>query len=197
MALLASPHAFSQNSKHSSKHSSPYEELEFKEAQTDIVVLRQVAETKIADFSAILKRTLMSAIQQQGLEHAVAVCKDQAPKIAEKLSKDGWTIARTSLKTRNAYNAPDEWEQTQLIAFNTLMNAGEPPATLNVSDLSQGRFRYMKAIPTGQVCLACHGSQVDPALLQSIQAYYPNDRAIGFTLKDLRGAFSLTKAIKK
>jgi hypothetical protein len=51
----------------------------------------------------------------------------------------------------------------------------------------------MKAIPTGTMCLACHGSSVDEKTLKKINTLYPNDQAIGFSSEDLRGAFSITK----
>jgi hypothetical protein len=55
----------------------------------------------------------------------------------------------------------------------------------------------MKAIPTDKVCLACHGSTVDETLSQAIINKYPQDRAVGFTLEDIRGAFTLSKQTDK
>jgi hypothetical protein len=51
----------------------------------------------------------------------------------------------------------------------------------------------MKAIPVAEQCLACHGSKIKPELAEHLQKLYPEDKAIGFSQGDLRGAFSLKK----
>lgn len=50
----------------------------------------------------------------------------------------------------------------------------------------------MKAIGTEEVCLTCHGAAIAPAVLEKIQALYPDDKATGFGLGDIRGAFSVS-----
>ena len=47
--------------------------------------------------------------------------------------------------------------------------------------------------PTALVCLTCHGADIEPDLKAEIDRIYPNDQAIGFTLGELRGAFTITK----
>ncbi len=54
-------------------------------------------------------------------------------------------------------------------------------------------FRYMKAIPTREVCLACHGRSLDPAVESTLKELYPEDRARGFSVGDIRGAFTVTQ----
>ena len=51
----------------------------------------------------------------------------------------------------------------------------------------------MKAIPAGAVCLTCHGNDIDPELKAQIDAFYPEDRATGFKLGALRGAFTISR----
>lgn len=156
--------------------------------------LENEANQKIKVFATQLKSALVGAIQTDGLQKAVKVCEEQAPQIAQSLSTNGWTIARTSLKTRNENSQADDWEAATLQNFEQQHAAGADISTLSMSKLNDAEFRYMKAIPTGQVCLACHGSSVDPALQTSINALYPNDMAVGYALGDIRGAFTLTKA---
>jgi len=55
-------------------------------------------------------------------------------------------------------------------------------------------FRFMKAIPTGGACLACHGETLSPELAEKVKTLYPQDLATGFMLGDIRGAFVVTKA---
>ena len=151
------------------------------------------ASIRVKQFSTELKTELISAIQSGGFEAGIDVCYSKAPKIAERLSTEGWSVARTSLKTRNQENKPDEWETDTLKQFDARFKQGEEAANLVTISSDKKHFRLMKAIPMDQVCLACHGSSIDSSLQQKIQQYYPNDNATGFTLEDIRGAFTLQK----
>jgi hypothetical protein len=53
----------------------------------------------------------------------------------------------------------------------------------------------MKAIPTGDVCLLCHGAQLAPGVSQVLTELYPEDKATGFSMGDIRGAFVVTREI--
>ena len=56
-------------------------------------------------------------------------------------------------------------------------------------------FRFMKAIPAGPVCLACHGTELSPEVSQVLAELYPQDRARGYSPGDIRGAFVVTHRI--
>ena len=59
----------------------------------------------------------------------------------------------------------------------------------------QKSFRYMKAIPTGKVCLNCHGAELKPAVSKELDMLYTDDKARGFKAGDIRGAFTLSKPL--
>jgi hypothetical protein len=157
------------------------------------------ARALVKEFASSLQGELKQAMQAGGAIQAIEVCHSRAPEIAADLSaREGWEVARTSLKRRNAGNAPDAWEQGVLEQFEARKEAGEPPAQIEHSEMvatgGETVFRYMKAIPTQQVCLACHGGDtVAPQVADKIAAYYPDDQARGYAEGDLRGAFSLTR----
>lgn len=172
------------------------------ESLTEQQVLEQQANQRIADFSQALKGQLQAAIKQGGLINAVSVCKSVAPAIAAENSKDGWTLTRTSLRVRNSDNTPDEWELSQLQQFELVNASGQQPADkpivaseFIVND-GNTQFRYMKAIPAQQLCLGCHGSNIEPEMSALLSKTYPDDKAVNFALGDIRGAFSLKKDIK-
>jgi hypothetical protein len=172
------------------------------ESLTEQQVLEQQANQRIADFSQALKGQLQAAIKQGGLINAVSVCKSVAPTIAAENSKDGWTLTRTSLRVRNSDNTPDEWELSQLQQFELVNASGQQPADkpivaseFIVND-GNTQFRYMKAIPAQQLCLGCHGSNIEPEVSALLSKTYPDDKAVNFALGDIRGAFSLKKDIK-
>ncbi len=62
----------------------------------------------------------------------------------------------------------------------------------------QGKyFRYMKAIPLQDVCLKCHGTdevRAQPAK-DTLAAEFPHDKATGYTLGQLRGAFTVKRPL--
>ncbi len=148
----------------------------------------------IKAFGGALKTELVAAMKAGGPINAIGVCNTKAPMIAERISSSGsFTVSRTSLKNRNAGNAPTEWQATVLNDFDTAKAAGKNPDTLEyaeIVDTDNGQeFRYMKAIPTGDVCLMCHGTEVDDKVTSRLKELYPEDKAIGYQKGDLRGAF--------
>jgi hypothetical protein len=165
-------------------------------AELQSVLIGQ-AKQKIKSFATELKAELVGAIKAGGLEAGVAVCHSKAPEIASRLSTDGWTVARTSLRTRNIKNAPDDWESNMLKQFDERFKQGEAASNLSAVLSTEDQFRLMKAIPMDQVCLACHGSSISPQLKSTLQKHYPNDTATGFSLEDIRGAFTLEKSVSE
>jgi len=139
------------------------------------------------EYATQLQAALQEAMSTGGPVAAIGVCKDFAPAIQSELSRlSGASVRRTSLRFRNPGNAPDDWETEALKMF----------ASSNQKELlettASGMTRYIKAIPTGAVCLACHGEQLAPDVEESLDIAYPHDRARGYSLGDIRGAFSIT-----
>lgn len=155
------------------------------------------ARTIVKTFATTLKGELKSAIRTGGVVEAVEVCHSRAPEIAKDLAtQHGWHVGRTSLRRRNAKNTPDDWKIATLTKFEERKAAGQAIENLEyaatVKQDGESRFRYMKAIPTQGLCLACHGGNaVSPEVELALKQYYPDDQARGFNEGDIRGAFSL------
>jgi hypothetical protein len=156
----------------------------------------------VKEFAASLQGELGAAIKAGGPVNAIEVCNTKAPAIAADISrKQGWKVARTSLKPRNPKNAPDAWEARVLKEFEARKAKGEDPAQMEHSEMIMGKgkheFRYMKAIaiPANAPCLACHGEKIDPAVGARLKALYPQDQATGYKQGDIRGAFSITQSM--
>jgi hypothetical protein len=152
----------------------------------------------IDQFASSLKAELVGAIKTGGPSSAIGVCKEKAPAIAASLSETSeWTIGRTSLKTRNPDNAADDWETRVLKQFESLKGAAGKDAPMSYAAVvdtdGHKAYRYMQAIPTQEVCLTCHGAEIDPQLAEVIDTAYPDDQARGYSAGDIRGAFTLTK----
>lgn len=158
------------------------------------------AQALIKEFATTLQGELKGAIEQGGPTQAIGMCKERAPAIAEELSaRSDWEIGRVSLKTRNSNNRPDDWEQKVLDAFEARRAAGEDVMTLTFAEeveTPEGKaFRLMKAIPTGEVCLTCHGGNIAPEVVSALDERYPEDQARGYSVGEIRGAFSLLKPL--
>jgi hypothetical protein len=169
-------------------------------AGSDEATELEQAKKATAAFARALKSELVSAMQSGGPIEAIDVCNTRAMLIGEEASlEQGMTLSRVSLKNRNPDNAPNEWQATVLDSFETRKMAGEAPGTLawhEVADTGTGKeFRFMKAIPTGAICLQCHGETLAPPVAEKLAELYPQDKATGYSEGDIRGAFVVTKTM--
>lgn len=157
---------------------------------------KAASQAAIKAFAGQLKQALGKAMKEGGPPKAIAVCNDVAPEIMQEVAAaKNLQIGRTSLKVRNQDNAPDDWEHSVLKQFEDQAAAGEPIKQLEVAEVvskeGQQFYRYMKAIPTQEVCLACHGQDIAPKITQKLDKFYPNDQARGYEKGDVRGAFTI------
>jgi Protein of unknown function (DUF3365) len=160
---------------------------------------REVATTLAQQLGAALKKEL----EANGPASAIKVCKNLGPNIAAELSNQhGWRVSRVSLKVRNPLlGTPDAWEQKALADFDARAAGGDAADKLEFSEIvtePQGRyFRYVKAIPVQAMCLACHGAP--DAVPQEVKAMlseqYPNDKALGYGVGQIRGAISIKRPL--
>ena len=148
-------------------------------------------------FVGQLKPQLKQAMKEGGPTRAIEVCASVAPGIADRLSaQSGWTVKRVSLKSRNASRAmPDPWEQQVLEQFDQRQAAGEAAAGLKHGEVINGHYRYMQAQAVEAICLVCHGQELSQAVRDTLEQYYPDDWATGYSLGQVRGAISLSKSL--
>ncbi len=158
--------------------------------------------TTAMEFMKDLKGILINQIQSNGILQAVSVCSDTAQVLTNNFGvQKGVYIKRVSLKSRNINNVPDDFEKLILNKFSLMQQKSE----LNneseyVEIVEEGEFRYLrylKPIMVQAECLNCHGSEneIMPEVKQLINREYPDDKAVGYKIGDLRGAVSLKKAL--
>jgi outer membrane protein TolC len=139
---------------------------------------------------AELGNRLQAALAEDGPVGAIEVCRTAAPGIATRLSeRSGAQVGRTALRLRNPVNAPDPGERVVLEGFAQRFTAGEGGPIEDYQSLPDGRTRYMRAIVTQPMCLACHGSTLAEPVRKALAEHYPADEATGYFAGDLRGAF--------
>ncbi len=164
-----------------------------------------VAETKaVADnLARQLGATLKDAMQNHGPAAAIGACRDAAPALAGELSRStGWRVSRVSLRPRDPLlGSADPWEQAALLDIERRLTRGEPAdavARAEIVDEPQGKFlRYLKPLPTQELCLTCHGPQevISEPVKSSLAKLYPRDPATGYLPGRLRGAISVKRPL--
>lgn len=157
---------------------------------------REIAAAMPTRLMAVLHRE----IQAGGLAAAIEACSTTAPRMAASASeRTGWEIRRVSLKNRSPDAVPDAWERQVLRDFQRRAAAGEDPGQLEASASVRKedgtQLRYMKALPTQPLCLGCHGprEQLAPEVRERLDALYPEDRATGYSVGEIRGAVTLKR----
>ena len=172
-------------------------------AQDADALLADTRKTALPVLPKVVK-AMQTAVQEQGPVAAIAVCKEKAPKLLQEMrTQTGWDIRRVSLKTRNATTGtPDVWEARQLAEFNIRAANGAKPEQLEVGEIVTGAdgkrtYRYMKALPVGEVCQTCHGAadNFSPDLKAALAKDYPHDQATGYTTGQVRGALTVKRPI--
>ena len=158
--------------------------------------------TDAKNFVDSLKSILVAEIQKNGIVSAVSVCSDTAQLLTVNygLSK-GLYIKRVSFKNRNLNNSPDGFESKVLNYFEELQYQNKLNETSEFIELIESEgvksVRYMKPIIAQSSCLGCHGDvgRMNPDLKTILNNKYPNDKAIGYKVGDLRGAISIQKTL--
>jgi hypothetical protein len=172
-------------------------------SSAQLQTMKADAEALAARFQIELQGKLQAAIASGGPSGAISVCRDEAPAIASRLSREsGWQVRRVGTRVRNPLTGtPDAWEQALLAQLQRRINAGESPEALTVfttvEEPQGSALRYFKPIIMAPLCLACHGASEtqSPELRMALQREYPHDAATGYAVGELRGAFSLHRTI--
>ena len=141
-----------------------------------------------------LGKNLKMHMKKEGPVGAAKFCSVEALNITDEISeKYGKKIEvkRISLKFRNPVNAPTTQERVVLEKLESLNSASKLPGYY----MQRGKdkiYYYKPLIITKQVCLKCHGDVSAPALKSYLEKTYPEDKALGYKMGDVRGAVLVT-----
>ncbi len=136
-----------------------------------------------------LLRNVASAIQRGGVDHAVTFCNAKAMELSDSLSISYQAkIERLSDRNRNPANAIQT--SADSAAWKAL-KSGERNFVARGDDRS---VFYYKPILLGMpTCLKCHGGKpdIDESTGRLISQMYPEDRATGYRMGELRGMWKI------
>jgi mono/diheme cytochrome c family protein len=137
----------------------------------------------------VLGRNLLNAINTKGTENALEFCSLKAIELTDSMSLTlNAKIKRVSDKNRNPDNAASEEELKYILIAKDLLSKNQKP----VPQIVEKNRRWIAYYPifVDKLCLQCHGqknSEILPNTLSKINKLYPNDKAFGYKLNELRG----------
>jgi hypothetical protein len=172
-------------------------------AEQEVGPREQAAKQTAVAFMKELGGSLNLHLAQGDAVAAITVCKDIAPTIANRYSREnGWKVTRVGTRVRNPMiGTPDAWEQEVLVQFEERIRRGENHAGMSfsevVSEPGGQYFRYMQAIGVAPACLSCHGDTqaIGDVMRKRLQLEYPHDQAVGYQVGELRGAVSIKQPL--
>jgi hypothetical protein len=139
---------------------------------------------------------LQNAIGEKGIPGAIDFCNVQALPILDEVgSKYNVKIRRASKRYRNPEDKPLDFEELILDAY-AYNQENDIPNEPNIQKLENGEVLfYSKAIQIpNALCLNCHGTpgkEISPDTEIKLKELYPEDKATGHKLGDLRGMWSI------
>lgn len=136
-----------------------------------------------------LKRALKQALQKAlpgGFDAAVAACQLQAPEVAAAVSTGDITVGRATDRPRNPHNALAPWMKPLMERFRQPKAEAGTHETLTLPD---GRLAYAEPIRVKPLCVMCHGQSLTEPVRAALAQRYPDDKAAGYAVGDLRGIF--------
>jgi len=152
---------------------------------------------KGADISGKLVKAIMakltSEIQENGLPSAIDYCSVHAIPITDSISKNERVIiSRVSHKARNPLNAANKREIEMIEKYITQQNEGKPLVPQVVTQSGKKTY-YSPVVLSSPVCLSCHGeyNSIDVNVRKVINERYPDDKAVNFSLNEIRGMFKI------
>lgn len=142
---------------------------------------------------SLLSSNLQTALAEGGVSNALPFCSVAALPLTGSVGQGaGLTLRRVSHKARNPVNQADAVETVVLAQFQGALASSNAPSPV-VTNLLPGRVTFFAPIVLKDaLCLKCHGQlggEIEPENADLIRRLYPQDRATGFKLGELRGAW--------
>lgn len=143
---------------------------------------------------AVLGKNLMQAIQKTGTSGALSFCNEKAYPLTDSMAvAQHASLKRVSDKPRNPANKANAEELEYIETFKEVIANQESPNPI-VKD-SDTKLRVYYPILTNAMCLQCHGTpnkDIETPTLKKLAILYPEDKAIGYALNEVRGIWSVT-----
>lgn len=142
----------------------------------------------------VLGKNLMGTIQKKGTVEAISFCNHRAYPLTDSIANQfNATIKRVSDRVRNPKNSANERELELIDKYKkSIANGSEITATVEENN---GKTQFYYPIKTNSMCLQCHGTpneQIKPSVMRKLAELYPQDKAQGYKVNQIRGIWSIT-----
>jgi hypothetical protein len=172
---------------------SKQKQVELKDNISQNQLLEEGKKISSASFN-VLSTELKSAIEDGSVEAAIEYCHLNALSITDSLSNlYSANIKRTSERYRNPENKPSSRELSILQNYQSDKNM-ELIIEPFVEKVSEQEHNFYSPIVMSGLCLKCHGvigETLSNKDYLTISKHYPNDKATGYQIGDLRGMWSI------
>jgi len=141
------------------------------------------------------KSKIESIGQKEGLPSVVHFCNDNAQKLADSLGKiHKVEIRRTSHKLRNPDSKPNADQEAVINNYLQLQEDQNKQMEPVIMKDEQGYVHFYAPIKLKEKCLQCHGQvgkDIHDDVYKVIKEKYPQDKATGFKVGELRGIWDI------
>jgi hypothetical protein len=135
-----------------------------------------------------LKTRLLESMAANGPAASLEMCSQEALGMTALVAGEQHArVGRTSTRLRNPANAGPEWVTAWLESVADTPPIEITPHTAIVEVDGVHHARFVAPIFVAEPCLACHGSPA-PDVADKLAALYPDDKATGYAVGELRGA---------
>jgi hypothetical protein len=146
------------------------------------------------DLLKTLGSNLKKEMKANGPVKTLEFCNLNASKLTKQVNVKykGIEVKRVSLKPRNSLDKPSKDEAIILKSLEDMYKVGVRPK--NIVQQIDGKVKvYKPLLISKKVCLVCHGDlSKNKTLAKKLHKLYPNDKATGYKMHDLRGAIVVT-----
>lgn len=163
-----------------------------KEKYAEVEVVKSPIETgkELAmKTKAVLGKNLLRAIKNEGASGAVDFCSTRAIFLTDSMATTlNAHVKRVSDKNRNPLNAANKEEAAYMEEVRKMVASGQAVS----GKISENETHYTGYYPimVDEMCLPCHGkkdAEIMAETWKTIKGRYPEDKAFGYALNDLRG----------
>lgn len=145
---------------------------------------------------SVLGGNLKQAMQEQGPIGALNFCHEQAIPLTDSVvAGDLVDLKRVSDKNRNPDNVANAAQLAYIDQAKQQLANGQMPEG-KVGELNNQMVAYYPIV-TQAGCLKCHGlpeTDIAPETMAALNQLYPEDKATGFDVDQLRGIWVVTMA---
>ena len=143
---------------------------------------------------AVLGKKLIGTLQKKGAVAALEFCNTSAYPLTDSMAiVNNANIKRVTDKPRNHNNLANSYELNQIEMFKKQLDSNSEiePIVTEIDD----KVHVYYPIITNDMCLQCHGKPnetIKKETLNKLEQLYPNDKAIGYNINEIRGIWSIS-----